>query len=59
MVQDLRTRECLQIVVYLGYTHERLRRMAERQVAISAVLDDVDVLVDRPFVAALADSGGA
>jgi len=58
LVCALRARKCRYILVYSGYTYERLRRMAERQPAIGAVLDDIDVLVDGPFVAALADRSG-
>lgn len=58
LVQALRIRGCPHILVYSGYTYERLRRMAHQRPAIDAVLDDVNVLVDGPFVAALADRGG-
>jgi anaerobic ribonucleoside-triphosphate reductase activating protein len=59
LVQELRMRGCPHILVYSGYTYERLQRMAEREPAIGAVLNDVEVLIDGPFVAALADSGRA
>jgi anaerobic ribonucleoside-triphosphate reductase activating protein len=58
LVRALRLRGCRHLLVYSGYTYERLRRMAERQPAIDAVLDELDVLVDGPYVAALADSAG-
>jgi len=58
LVQALRIRGCRHILVYSGYPYERLQRMAERQPAIGAVLDDAEVLIDGPFVAALADRGG-
>lgn len=58
LVQELRTRGCPHILVYSGYTYERLRRMAERELAVSSVLDNVDILIDGPFVARLTDSGG-
>lgn len=44
--------------MYSGYTYERLRRMAEQRPAVGAVLDEIDVLIDGPFVEALAESGG-
>jgi len=56
LVQALRARGCPHVLAYSGYTYERLRRMAERQPAVGAVLDEIDVLVDGPYVAALADS---
>lgn len=58
LIRELRARGCPHILVYSGYTYERLRRMAERELAIDSVLDSVDVLIDGPFVARLADSGG-
>ena len=58
LVRALRARGCRHILAYSGYTYERLRRMAERQPAIGAVLDEIEVLVDGPYVQALADSAG-
>jgi anaerobic ribonucleoside-triphosphate reductase activating protein len=58
LVQALRARSCPHILVYSGYTYERLQRMAQRRSAIAAVLNDVDTLVDGPYVAALADRAG-
>ena len=58
VVQELRVRGCRQILVYSGYTFERLTRLAQKQAAIAAVLGDVDVLIDGPFIAGLADSAG-
>jgi hypothetical protein len=58
LVQALRARGCPHLLVYSGYTDERLQRMARAQPAIGAVLADVDVLVDGPFVARLAYAAG-
>ncbi len=58
LVRALRAHGCPHILVYSGYTYERLRCMAKREPAIGAVLDTTDVLVDGPFVQALADRGG-
>jgi anaerobic ribonucleoside-triphosphate reductase activating protein len=44
-------------VVYSGYTYERLTRLRQKLPAI-AVLADVDILIDGPFIAAQADRGG-
>jgi anaerobic ribonucleoside-triphosphate reductase activating protein len=57
-VQALRARSCLPILVYSGYTYERLRRMARTQQSIGAVLDAVEILVDGPYVAALTANAG-
>jgi anaerobic ribonucleoside-triphosphate reductase activating protein len=58
LVQALRAHGCPHIVVYSGYTYERLRRTAEQRPAIGAVLDEVNVLIDGPYVEALADRAG-
>ena len=46
VVQELRVRGCPQILVYSGYTYERLQRMAQKRPAIAAVLNGIDILVD-------------
>lgn len=58
LVRELRARGCPHVLVYSGYTYGRLRRMSEGEPAINAVLGDIDVLVDGPFIAALAGCGG-
>lgn len=58
LVRALRERGCGHILVYSGYTYERLRRMARTTSAIDDILAGVDMLIDGPFVAALADQAG-
>lgn len=58
LVRALRARGCPHLLAYSGYTYERLCRMAVRQPVIAAILDDLDVLIDGPYVQALADSAG-
>jgi anaerobic ribonucleoside-triphosphate reductase activating protein len=58
LVQSLRARGCGHLLAYSGYTYEHLRRVAARQPAIGAVLDTIEVLVDGPYVQALAASAG-
>jgi anaerobic ribonucleoside-triphosphate reductase activating protein len=58
LVGALRARGCRHILVYSGYTLERLRLMAERREVIGAVLDRIDLLVDGPYVEALSDHAG-
>jgi anaerobic ribonucleoside-triphosphate reductase activating protein len=58
LVQALRARGCAHILAYSGYTYERLQRMAARQPAIGAVLDQIHMLIDGPYVEALAGSAG-
>jgi anaerobic ribonucleoside-triphosphate reductase activating protein len=58
LVRALRERGCPHLLCYSGFTYERLRRMALRRPAVGAVLDELDVLVDGPFVGALAGGAG-
>jgi len=58
LVRALRARGCPHILAYSGYTYERLRRMALQQPAIGAVLDEIALLVDGPYVEALAGGAG-
>ena len=58
LIQELRARDCRHILAYSGYTYERLRRMAEWQPLIGAVLDDIDMLLDGPYVEKLASGAG-
>jgi anaerobic ribonucleoside-triphosphate reductase activating protein len=58
LVNTLRQRGCPHILVYSGYTYERLCRMARREPSIAAVLANIDVLIDGPYVATLAAGAG-
>lgn len=58
LVRALRARGCGHILCYSGYSYEALRRQAERQPAIGTVLDEIDILIDGPYVAALAAEAG-
>jgi anaerobic ribonucleoside-triphosphate reductase activating protein len=58
LIQELRVRGCRHLLVYSGYTYERLRRMAGQQPAIDAILDEIDVLIDGPYVQVLAEGAG-
>jgi anaerobic ribonucleoside-triphosphate reductase activating protein len=58
LIRALRRRGCQHIVCYSGYTYEVLRRRSARQPAIGQVLDEIELLIDGPFVAALADQAG-
>jgi anaerobic ribonucleoside-triphosphate reductase activating protein len=55
LVGALRSRGCEHILCYSGYTYEALRLRAEGEPAIGAVLDEIDMLIDGPYVASLAD----
>jgi anaerobic ribonucleoside-triphosphate reductase activating protein len=55
LVQALRARRCPHLLVYSGYTFERLQRMALTRSAIAHVLADIDILIDGPFIAVQAD----
>jgi anaerobic ribonucleoside-triphosphate reductase activating protein len=58
LVRALRARGCSHILLYSGRTYGELRRRAAARPAIGEVLDEVDMLLDGPFVAALADRAG-
>jgi anaerobic ribonucleoside-triphosphate reductase activating protein len=58
LVRALRARGCPHVVCYSGYTYQALQRRAARDPAVGEVLDDVDVLIDGPYVEALASSAG-
>ena len=58
LVRALRARGCAHLVCYSGFTYEALCRRAARQPAVAAVLDDVDILIDGPYIRALAGSAG-
>lgn len=59
LVRALRIRGCGHILCYSGYTLEALQSRARRQQAIAAVLNEIDMLIDGPYVAALADGAEA
>jgi len=58
LVRALRRRGCHHILAYSGYTYERLRRMARQTPAIGIILDEIEILIDGPYIAALAESAG-
>lgn len=58
LVRALRSRGCTHILCYSGYTYESLRKRGQHQPEIAVVLDDIDVLVDGPYVEALSDGAG-
>jgi anaerobic ribonucleoside-triphosphate reductase activating protein len=58
LVCALRARGCGHILAYSGYTYEQLRRLAARAPAVGAALDELEMLVDGPYVPALAGDAG-
>lgn len=58
LVRALRSGGCPHIVCYSGRTYEALLRRARLRPAIAHVLDEIDVLIDGPYVAALAERAG-
>jgi anaerobic ribonucleoside-triphosphate reductase activating protein len=59
LVYALRQRGCPHILVYSGFTYRQLCKMARDRPAIGLVLTEINVLIDGPYVEALAESGGA
>ncbi len=58
LVQSLRAKGCSHLVCYTGYTYEALVRRARREPTIAQILDALDILVDGPYIAALAAAAG-
>ena len=58
LVRALRRHGCRHILAYSGYTYERLRGMARNTPPIGMILDEIDILIDGPYIAVLDESAG-
>ncbi|MEJ7860471.1 MAG: 4Fe-4S single cluster domain-containing protein [Pyrinomonadaceae bacterium] len=58
LVRELRSKDCPHIVCYSGYTLDALSEKAIKQPSISAVLDEIDILIDGAYVESLASGAG-
>lgn len=58
LVRELRSRSCRHILCYSGYTYETLLLRSKAEPAVAVVLDEIDMLIDGPYVAARADGAG-
>lgn len=58
LVKALRKQNCSHIVCYSGYTLETLREKAVKQPEINEILDNIDILIDGPFIESLAGKAG-
>lgn len=58
LVKKLREKGCSHIVCYSGYTIEGLQVKAVHQPVIEAILNDIDLLVDGPFIESEANQAG-
>lgn len=58
LVRELRSKNCPHIVCYSGYTLEVLNEKATEKLEITAVLNEIDVLIDGAYVEALASGAG-
>jgi anaerobic ribonucleoside-triphosphate reductase activating protein len=58
LVNDLRSRGCGHILCYSGFTYDALRLRSKSEPAVGAVLDEIDMLIDGPYVASLAEGAG-
>jgi anaerobic ribonucleoside-triphosphate reductase activating protein len=59
LVRELRKQGCKHIVCYSGYTFEALCDKGTRQKAIRSALNEIDMLIDGPYVEALTNGAGA
>ena len=58
LIQELRARGCAHILCYSGYTYEALHERATREPGIGAVLNEIDLLVDGPYIESQAETAG-
>lgn len=58
LVRELRAQGCQHILGYSGYTYEELRERAAQRPVISEVLNELDVLIDGPYIEAMAEAAG-
>jgi len=58
LVRELRSLACSHLCIYSGYTLEALQRQSRSEPSIGAVLREIDLLIDGPFVARLAGGAG-
>ncbi len=58
LVRELRKQGCKHILCYSGYTFEALCEKGMKQKSIRAVLTEIDMLIDGPFIESLADDAG-
>lgn len=57
-IKELRQRGCRHIICYSGYTLETLCEKAINQPQIKEILDEIDILIDGPFIEPLANQAG-
>ena len=58
LVRELRQNGCRHILCYSGYTFEALCEKGIKQKAISAVLNEIDMLIDGAYIESLAETAG-
>lgn len=58
LVKALRLRNCPHIVCYSGYVLEELRERAAGEPSIEDCLNEIDILIDGPFIRSLAGRAG-
>ena len=59
LVKELRLKGCRHIVCYSGYTYEALLEKSVTQPSIAFVLDELDILIDGPYIESLTNGAGA
>lgn len=58
LVKELRKQDCHHIVCYSGYRLEALLKKSAKQPLISAVLNEIDILIDGAYIESLAGGAG-
>lgn len=58
LIKELRSRDCQHIVCYSGYTLESLQMRSKVEAEIGEILNQIDVLIDGPYIQSLAGEAG-
>ncbi|GHV52172.1 radical SAM protein [Synergistales bacterium] len=55
MLRAIRSRRDYGAIIYSGFTHEELKGEAKADAGVRALLEETDILIDGPYIAALDD----
>ena len=55
MVREIRLRKEVGVIVYTGFVYEELKKTAEVDKGINSFLNDIDILIDGPYVEKMND----
>lgn len=58
LIKKLRSGGCRDILCYTGHTYESLKYQSEQQPSINYILDEIDILIDGPYIESLSKDAG-